>query len=212
VSSAADRSPRIAAVLKRVSRVAARPRDIWLALAGVLGGVGGALLGISAAFGAGTKGYSVWTSTPAIVAYVLFGLAVVSLVCAAYDIPIRLPGLASAARSGSAGVPLAEEGRPTTAPAVTREPGADRAYRFRVTNIGEAPMSDMLPELIDADGEVCSEPLPFKYLAVLLPGKRTDFVLKVTEPVDRNPLRLRYTWTDFGGFRQHVSNVTVPSS
>jgi hypothetical protein len=142
--------------------VVARSRDIWLALAAGLGGVGGALLGISAAFGAATKGYSVWTSAPAIVAYVLFGLAVASLACAAYDVPIPLPRRASAARSGSAGVPRAEEGRPTTDPAVTREPGVDRAYRFRVTNIGKAPMMDMLPELIDADGKVRSELLPLK--------------------------------------------------
>jgi hypothetical protein len=193
--------------------VVPRSREsIWLALAGGFGGVGGALLGISAAFGAATKGYSLWTSAPTIVAYVLFGLAVAALACAAYDVPIPLPRLASTVPSGSAGVPLAEEGRPTTDPAVTREPGAGRAYRFGVTNIGKAPMMDMLPELIDADGEVRSEPLPLKWLDVLQPGKRTEFVLKLTEPADRNPLRLRYTWTDFGGFRQHVSNVTVPSS
>lgn len=191
----------------------ARSREsVWLALAGGLAAVGAALLGISAAFGAATKGYSVWTSVPAIFAYVLFGLAVVSLACAVFEVPIPLPRLAPAAPPGSAGVPLAEEGRPTTDPAVTREPGTDRAYRFQVTNIGKAPMMDMLPELIDADGEVRSEPLPRKYLDVLQPGKRTEFVLKVTEPADRNPLRLRYTWTDFGGPRQHMSNVTVPLS
>lgn len=74
-----------------ISVVARSRESIWLALAGGLGGVAGVLLGISAAFGAATKGYSVWTSAPAIVAYVLFGLAAVCLACAAYDIPIPLP-------------------------------------------------------------------------------------------------------------------------
>ena len=70
----------------------ARSREsIWLAHAGGLSGAGGVLLGISAALGAVTKGYSVWTSAPAIVAYVLFGLAVACFACAFYDVPISLP-------------------------------------------------------------------------------------------------------------------------
>ena len=39
-----------------------------------------------------TIGYSVWASGPAIVACVLFGLAVSCLTCAAYNVPIPLPG------------------------------------------------------------------------------------------------------------------------
>jgi hypothetical protein len=72
--------------------VVARSREpIWLAHVGVLGGAGGVLLGISAALAAATKGYSVWTSALAIVAYALFGLAVACLACAFYDVPIPLP-------------------------------------------------------------------------------------------------------------------------
>jgi hypothetical protein len=66
--------------------------------------------------------------------------------------------------------------------------------------------------LVDDAGKVCSEPLTNLYLDVLQPGERTDFVLKVTEPAERNPLFLRYTWHDMGGFREHLSNVTVPSA
>ena len=61
---------------------------ISIALAAAAVGVGGVLLGISAVFGAATKGYSVWTSAPAIVAYILFGLVVACLACAVYDVPI----------------------------------------------------------------------------------------------------------------------------
>jgi pimeloyl-ACP methyl ester carboxylesterase len=108
-------------------------------------------------------------------------------------------------------VPLDDEGRPTTDPAI-REPSAGRAYRFRVTNVGKAPMLDLRPELIDAAGEPRSAPLPGSFLGALQPGERTEFILTVTEPADRNPLYLRYTWTDWGGQREHVSNVTVPPS
>jgi hypothetical protein len=101
-----------------------------------------------------------------------------------------------------------QQGRPTTDPA-TREPGADRAYRFRVTNIGKSPMTDLSPILVDAAGDICSEPT---YLGAMQPGERTEFVLKVTGPADRDPLYLRYTWFDRAGFREHLSNVTVPSA
>jgi hypothetical protein len=102
-----------------------------------------------------------------------------------------------------------QQGRPTTDPA-SREPGRDRAYRFLVTNIGRSPMSDLKPELVDSSGEVCSEPLPNIFLGALQPGERAGFVLKVTEPIDRNPLFLHYTWFDLTGFRERLSNVTVP--
>lgn len=104
-----------------------------------------------------------------------------------------------------------QQGRPTTDPAA-REPGEDRAYRFKVTNIGKSPMTDLFPILVDDAGETCSELLPDSYLGALQPGERTEFVLKVAEPADRNPLYLRYTWYDMGGFREHLSNVTVPSA
>ena len=122
-----------------------------------------------------------------------------------------LKDLASNAPPGAEGVPAANEGRPTTDPAI-RVPGADRAYRFRVTNIGMSPMWDLLPELVDTDGEVRSEPLPSRYLGNLNPEQQVDFVLKVTEPADRNPLYLRYTWNDYGGPRERVSHVEVPPS
>jgi hypothetical protein len=41
-----------------------------------------------------------------------------------------------------------QQGRPTTDPA-TREPGPERAYRFRVTNIGRSSISHLHPELVD---------------------------------------------------------------
>jgi hypothetical protein len=104
-----------------------------------------------------------------------------------------------------------QQGQPTTDPA-TREPGSDRAYRFQVTNIGKYSMTDLLPMLVDASGEVSSEPLPNHFLGALQPGERTEFVLKVAEPADRNPLYLRYTWGDLSGFRERLSNVTVPSA
>jgi len=52
-------------------------RAPWLSLSAAPAGVGGVLLGIAAAIGAAPHGpYSLWTSIPAIIAYVLFGLAI----------------------------------------------------------------------------------------------------------------------------------------
>lgn len=104
-----------------------------------------------------------------------------------------------------------QQGQPTTDPA-TREPGPDRAYRFQVTNIGKSSMTDLLPMLVDASGELCSEPLPNHFLGALQPTERTEFVLKVSELANRNPLYLRYTWYDTSGFRERLSKVTVPSA
>lgn len=104
-----------------------------------------------------------------------------------------------------------QQGQPTTDPA-SREPGPDRAYRFVVTNIGRSAMSDLKPELVDSSGELCSQLLPNTFLGVLQPRERFEFVLKVTEPIDRNPLFLHYTWFDMTGFRERLSNVTVPPS
>jgi len=102
-----------------------------------------------------------------------------------------------------------QQGRPTTDPA-RREPGQDRAYRFLVTNIGRSSMSDLKPELVDSSGEICSQPLPNMFLGALQPGERIEFVLNVTDPIDRDPLFLHYTWFDMTGFRERLSNVAVP--
>lgn len=90
-------------------------------------------------------------------------------------------------------------GQPTTDP-VTKEPGTNRTYRFKVTNIGKAAMSDLLPILVDSSGTKCSEDLPNFYLGALLPGEQLEFVLKVAESCVKNPLYLRYTWVDPSGF------------
>lgn len=103
-----------------------------------------------------------------------------------------------------------QQGRPTTDPA-SREPGPERAYRFQVTNVGRSFMSDIRPELVDSSGEVSSQPLPNMFLGALQPGERAEFVLTVTEPIDRNPLFLRYTWSDMLGFHERLSDVTVPA-
>lgn len=96
----------------RIQSTMARSREsIWIALASGLAGLGGVLLVISATFGAATKDYSTWTSSPAIAAYVLFVLAVACGLCAVFDAPIplprgahdtELPAPAGAAEEGSA--------------------------------------------------------------------------------------------------------------
>lgn len=104
-----------------------------------------------------------------------------------------------------------QQGRPTTDPA-TREPGRERAYRFRVTNVGRSSMSHLHPELVDSSGEVCSQLLPNIVLGALQSGERAEFVLKVTQPIDRNPLFLHYIWHDATGLQERLSNVTVPTT
>jgi tetratricopeptide (TPR) repeat protein len=124
----------------------ARSREsIWLALAGGLGGAGGVLLGISAAFGAATKGYSVWTSVPAIVAYIVFGLAVACLACAAYDMPIPLPG-----RPPNAEPPVAV---PLPSP-ITSVGGAVVVGNIPQQPPGFQPRADLLADLDRAGAEV----------------------------------------------------------
>jgi hypothetical protein len=65
------------------------PESIWLAVAGGLIVVGAALLGVAAVFDAASKTpYSLWTSIPVIVSYVMFGLSLVSITCAIREVPI----------------------------------------------------------------------------------------------------------------------------
>jgi molecular chaperone DnaK (HSP70) len=63
----------------------------WLALFSALAAAGGVLLGMSAAIGAASKDYPIWTSVVAVVAYVLFGLAAACLVCATRKVPVPYP-------------------------------------------------------------------------------------------------------------------------
>ena len=110
-----------------ISFVARSREPIWLALVGGFAGVGGVLLGVSAAFGAVTSGYSMWTSVPAIVAYAMFGLAVACLASAVYEVPIPLPGRRSSAgpstRSGSSSAD-------PSAPVMTWEHGVEQVGHF----------------------------------------------------------------------------------
>jgi hypothetical protein len=102
-------------------------------------------------------------------------------------------------------------GQPTT-DLVGREPGPERAYRFRVTNIGGSSISHLSPELVDSSGEVCSQPPSDTVLGALQAGERAEFVLKVTRPFNRNPLFLHYTWYDKTGLQERLSNVNVPTA
>ena len=60
------------------------------------------------------------------------------------------------------------EGGPTT-DRVHRQPGEDRAYSFRVTNIGRFSITHLNPQLVDSSGEVCSKSDPNNVL-MLKPG------------------------------------------
>ena len=100
-------------------------------------------------------------------------------------------------------------GRPTT-DLLGIESGPPRTYRFRVTNIGRASMTDLKPFLVDESGVVASEPLLNEFLNALQPQERTDFLLTVAEPFNQNPLFLRYVWLDDYGRREHLSSVAVP--
>lgn len=73
-------------------------------------------------------------------------------------------------------------------------------------------MSHLHPELVDSSGEVCSQLLPNIVLGALQSGERAEFVLKVTQPIDRNPLFLHYIWHDATGLQERLSNVTVPTT
>ncbi len=123
-----SRQARSGGLPSTISFVARSREPIWLALAGGLGGVGGVLLGISAAFGAVTRGYSTWTSVTASVAYTMFGLAVVCLASAAYEVPIRLPGRRSSAGPSTGSGPSSAD---PSAPVMTWEHdvGAERTVQ-----------------------------------------------------------------------------------
>jgi hypothetical protein len=73
-------------------------------------------------------------------------------------------------------------------------------------------MSHLRPELIDSSQMVRSQPHLDQVLGTLQPGETVEFVLDVTEPIDSNPLFLRYTWLDTADHqgRQYISRVTVP--
>jgi hypothetical protein len=65
---------------------------------------------VAAAFDAASKTpYSFWTSTPNIIAYVMFGLAVATIVCAIRDVPIPPP--ISRRNTGSSAVSALEDSR-----------------------------------------------------------------------------------------------------
>jgi hypothetical protein len=100
-------------------------------------------------------------------------------------------------------------GRPTT-DLLGSEPGPGRAFRFRVTNIGQSAMWDLKPFLVDNSGTVASESLPGMYLNALQSRERDEFIMTVTAPVDRDPLFLRYEWQDDYGIQEHVSGVQIP--
>jgi multidrug efflux pump subunit AcrA (membrane-fusion protein) len=100
-------------------------------------------------------------------------------------------------------------GRPTT-DLLGSEPEPGRAFRFRVTNIGQSAMWDLKPFLVDSSGTVVSESLPGVYLKALQSRERDEFVMTVTAPFDRNPLFLRYEWQDNYGNQEHVSGVQIP--
>jgi hypothetical protein len=103
-----------------------------------------------------------------------------------------------------------QQGRPTT-DLVSRAPSLDRAYNFRVTNVGRSSMMHIRTKLVDRLGKACSAPLPDDVPGTLQTSQSAEFVLKVTEPVNRNPLFLHYAWFDETGFRERLSAVTVPT-
>jgi hypothetical protein len=104
----------------------------------------------------------------------------------------------------------ASQGWPTTSPNV-EELGPGRAYRFRVANMGKSWVTDLVAELVDDSAVVCSEDLPHHFLEPLEPSASTEFVLTVTDPIDRDPLYLQYRWRDGQGqTHSHISMVKVP--
>jgi hypothetical protein len=85
-------------------------------------------------------------------------------------------------------------GRPSTSE-VRHEPGFRRAYRFRVTNVGQSEMLHLTPRLVDEKGTVCSE-RSLASVLTLQPTESKEFVLEVTSPYNQNPLHLEYSWFD----------------
>jgi hypothetical protein len=72
--------------------VARSSEPLWLWLGGGLIGVGGVALGIAATLESVAKvSYSLWTSAPAVAAYVMFGLSLVCFVCAIREVAIPYP-------------------------------------------------------------------------------------------------------------------------
>jgi hypothetical protein len=91
--------------------VARSYESLWLWLGAGFIAVGAALLGVAGVFYAASKvPYSFWTSIPAIVAYVMFGLSLACLGCAIREVPIPYPISRRSAEqhAAPAGVPAAE--------------------------------------------------------------------------------------------------------
>ena len=75
----------------KLASVARSGESLWLWTGAFLGTVGAALMGIATSLdGASKVPYSLWTSFPMIIAYIMFGLAIVCLVCAVRGIPFPL--------------------------------------------------------------------------------------------------------------------------
>jgi hypothetical protein len=82
--------------------------DLWLWVGSFLAAVGAALVGVASALDAASKvPYSLWTSIPVIVAYVMVGLALACLACAARGVRFPLAGA-----PGDRRVPIAEPDGP----------------------------------------------------------------------------------------------------
>src|SRR6266567_63283 len=75
----------------RLPDVARSHESLWLWVGAGLTAVGAALMGIAGGLDAASKvPYTLWTSFPMIVAYVMFGLAAASFACAVRGIPFPL--------------------------------------------------------------------------------------------------------------------------
>lgn len=110
-----------------------------------------------------------------------------------------------------------QEARPS-AGYLNRVPDRRRAYRFRVTNIGQATARDLEATLIDGHGNVVSDQVPGKYVGegrgLLQSDESIDFELAVREDaLDHNPVFLHFSWTDDRSYspRSHTSKTEVPS-
>jgi uncharacterized membrane protein len=106
----------------------------------------------------------------------------------------------------------AKQARPS-AEFKSRLPGTRRAYRFAITNTGEAAATDLNANLMDAgDNMVSDEFRPNGYdIGVLMPkeSREVDVAVKA-ELSERNPLSLQITWYDDSGSNNKKSRVRVP--
>lgn len=94
--------------------------SLWLWLGSVLGGVGVGVLGIAATLESASKvSYSLWTSAPAIVAFVMFGVSLVCFVCAIREVSIRWP---VSHRSAELSAAISQSASSVTGQALPSEP------------------------------------------------------------------------------------------